>query len=72
MKTYQIITSIHEHNEVKEYFIRTEAGVVEVQNAIDACRKFRTKDIDKLIQQLRLFGFKTSLINLEPDEVLEL
>ena len=67
MKTFEI-----NHGE-NSHFITTDAGKMDVQSAIDFMKRGGAEtSIDKLLQALRILGFKAREVKVQAEEVFDL
>jgi len=64
MKTYQF------NIEGSKHFVKTDAQTEAIAEAIEFVQKGEV-NIDKLLQALRILGFKATELKIEPVEVFE-
>jgi len=64
MKTYQF------NIEGSTFFVKTDAPVSEIKQAIEFVNKGEV-NVDKLLQALRILGYKATELKIEPVEIFE-
>jgi len=64
MKTYQF------NIEGSTFFVKTDAPVSEIKQAIEFVKKAET-NIEKTLQAIRILGYKATELKIEPVEIFE-
>lgn len=67
MKTYEIKFT----QSGNTHFVKTEATSDQVQEAIDFVKRGAEQNIEKLLQALRILGFKATEVKVEAIDVFE-
>lgn len=70
MKTYEINIIDGEHT--KTHYIKTDAGKMDVQQAIDFVKNGMEKSVEKLLVALRVLGFTAREQKVEAEESFDM
>jgi len=73
MKTYQFNINGQYEDAVNQdkYFVKTDAEVTVIEEAIEFIQKGEVS-VDKLLQAIRILGYKATEVKIEPVETFEL